>query len=562
MIKLTYSLRILSLLVIVFTLSACAGSDTTPSNNGSGKNTGEGDAGFVEPDADVGDDANTDPGDGSDADADADADDGSDADTGGGSDPGAGDGTLPPPNPGPHPNPPQITATGNDGLLLKGIVLTPDGVLDPGQVLIEEDIITCVAQDCSEEMAGGSFTIVETQDVISPGLIDSHNHLHYNFLPPWFPDPSVSYSNRNQWREAAAYKEHVRPYSEGGGTNDRFCPGAKWGELRSLIHGTTTMQGQTFVRRCIINGIRNADLSYHHLGYQHMQTTIASPRDINKDQAEKYIENFQKDTRPTTRLAVHMQEGYEGNRITEEFDSFDGKDSRERYQHSSLLEWGTAVLIHSVSLTPAQIERVYYTDSMIVWSPTSNFALYGVTAPIDQFLEANITLGIGPDWTISGAFDLPHEMRVAYNYGVEQEIELLTPKRIWEMATWEGAIVVGLHEHIGRLEPGMKADIAIFRHTTDDPYLSVIASRTSDVELVLIDGEAHFGAGELADLGKNAFCEDFDACGVEKFICVKESESATDRANETLGDIRDQLIHILDEYGRADELLELAICDI
>lgn len=555
--------RFLSLSTLIVFLSACGTSDPDPRPNNNG--------GTLDPDAGLEDaDTDADPDNGKDTDngggdADTDTDPGPDADTGG-RDADADD-TDPDPDPGEvlPGDPPRITARGDDGLLLRGIVLTPDGVLNPGEVLVEDDIITCVDEDCSAEMAGGSFTIVETDGVISPGLIDAHNHLAYNFLPPWIPDPAASYSNREQWQEDLAYKAHVAPYADKRNSGERFCPAAKWGELRSLIHATTTMQGQSFAQRCMSGGIRNADLTYHHLGYQHMATNIASPRDITTSKAEEYIERFEREHNPVTRLAVHMQEGYEGDYITDEFESFAGRDPRtnvQRHQGVSLLDWGTAVLIHSLALTPPQILEVYDTDSMIVWSPSSNLALYGVTAPIDQYLEANITLGIGPDWTVSGAFDLLEEMRVAYQYGRDQEIDLLTPKRIWEMATWEGAIVVGLHEHIGRLEPGMKADLAIFRRAADDPYLAVIESRAANVELVLIDGKALYGAQELEEIARDELCEDFEACGAQKFLCVKDRDLPDHRGDESLDDIRGQLIDILTEYDRPDGLLDLVICGI
>ncbi len=459
-------------------------------------------------------------------------------------------------------DPPVLANLGSDGFLLRGTVLAGDSIIDPGEVLIVGELITCVAADCSDEAGEGDFTIIESEGVISPGLIDAHNHIHYNFLPPWLPN--MSFENRYQWRSNSDYREHVAPYSQNvsGTDHNSTCSGAQWGEMRSLVHATTTVQGQTPIRRCFINGVRNAD-SYHHLDYNHMRTTIASTRDFDDDQAASLIASFEDTENPTTRFAIHMAEGYQGNNIENEFPSYTGIDEREnRHAGVSLLEYGTGLFIHSVALTSEQLELVYETNNRIVWSPSSNLALYGVTAPIEEILELGIVTGLGPDWTVSGAYDMLEEMRVAIEYGRDQNIDLLTSKRIWQMSTHEGADAVGLDAYIGRLEPGFHADIAIFGRNGDDPYQAVIDSRSQDVELVFIDGEVHYGAAHLQDVARNEYCESFDACGAEKFICVQEGPNAPDNGDETLVDLRAQLQAIMDEFDRGDELLDLVVCDI
>mgnify|MGYP000995684871 CR=1 FL=1 len=50
------------------------------------------------------------------------------------------------------------------------------------------------------------------------------------------------------------------------------------------------------------------------------------------------------------------------------------------------------------------LDVLFPADARIVWSPSSNFALYGpgVTAPIQDILQQGIVTGLGPDWTLSG----------------------------------------------------------------------------------------------------------------------------------------------------------------
>lgn len=469
--------------------------------------------------------------------------------------------------PGDYPRAAEVVSSGAaDRILLRGAVLAPQGVLDPGEVLVVGDQIACAAEDCSADPDASGATVIETHGIISPGLIDAHNHVAYNFLPEWIPPAGTTYTNRYQWADEPSYEEHVLPYTAHRSSNSHFCPAARWGELRSLLHGTTMMQGQSFERRCTEGGVRNADHD-HLLQYDHMRTTIASPRDITDDQAMNYVASFQDPDEPVTRLAVHMGEGYADDNITEEFSSFAGRDPRNnRHAGVSLIEGGVAILIHAVALTDAELEEVAASGSSIVWSPSSNFALYERTADIDRILELGIPVGIGPDWTISGEDDMLAEMSFAHQWASAGNSSRVTPEVLWRMATREGARVVGLDAFVGELAPGYVADVTVFRRRAApaDLYEQVVEARAEDVRLVLIGGQAHAGDRALeAALETPGGCDAIDACGVAKFACMgyDDTPMGIDALEGLLVDILEGNGYPADEqYGRGDELLPLIDC--
>lgn len=461
-----------------------------------------------------------------------------------------------------------IVQHGTNGMLLHGTVLTPYGGLSDSQVLVVGNSIVCVAEDCTTEPGASNATWIATRGVISPGLIDAHNHLIYNFLPEWFPPNGETFTNRYQWSDHPDYEAHIAPIANRRSTGSHVCPASRWGELRSLMHGTTTMMGQSPNQSCVTSGVRNADHA-HGLHYDHMQTSIGSPRDVTDDQAASFIANLDKPFEPTTRIAIHMQEGISGNNILLEFESWAGRDTRQnRHQGVSLLHNESSVLIHSMSLTPEQLDEVAITESKIVWSPSSNFALYGGTAPIEAILEREIMTGIGPDWTVSGEPEMLSELRFARAYGTQTGIAALTPQKLWEMATTDGAEVVGLGGLIGRVEVGYRADIAVFASVEQNPYIAVFENRAWDIGLVLIDGEAYYGESALQEyIARNSGCEAIDVCGVEKFVCAREP--SIPRGEDGVPQIRQALIDILEgtgyppeeQYGRGDDLLELVDCE-
>lgn len=555
--------------VLGLALGACGGEDKPPPTVFA-RDSGPADAGLwpdaaVEPDAGLPSDA------GPPVDAglpDARVDAGPRPDGGPPVDGGSGRPDLGALEPGPSvASPPAVVEQpGMGGLLLVGTVLGEDAVFD-GEVLIVDDTIACVDVSCRAHPAAGSATVVQTWGVISPGLIDAHNHLTYDFLPEWVA-PSL-YDNRYQWSDVPSYEAHVAPFADGRNSNDRICPAAKWGELRSLIHGTTTVMGQSPNRSCLDRLVRNAD-HHHGLGYDHMRTTIGSPRDLTDDDAAGLVMDFTASSNPVTRFALHMGEGIRGDGVDLEFASYAGRDPRpNRHQGVNLLVdpgrySGTGLLIHGVTLTDAEITEAAAAGAHVVWSPSSNMVLYGQTAAVDRMIAAGINLAIGPDWTVSGTDELLSELRFARQLADDLAFMGVDDERLWRMATHGGADAVGLGFAIGRLRPGYVADIVVFGRRAFAPHRAVVESRAADVRLVLIGGVAYYGDESLRqDAPTLGRCETFDACGAAKFLCVADTPGASgdDRSGEGVAEIESQLRTLLDGYGRASELVPLVACE-
>ncbi len=83
--------------------------------------------------------------------------------------------------------------------------------------------------------------ILDTETIVFPGLMDMHNHIKYNVLPMW-RGGQAQYKNRFEWRGYNRYKQEVTGMMHGFNANG-VCAAARWGELRALVGGTTSMQG-------------------------------------------------------------------------------------------------------------------------------------------------------------------------------------------------------------------------------------------------------------------------------------------------------------------------------
>lgn len=137
------------------------------------------------------------------SDAGSDAGVGRDATSDGGSNPGDGStpydgGTSTTVCPGAPLTPPATgtcsTIDGDENLVIKGDLITPSGLMQNGQVLVDPNgIILCAACDCSADPAFAGATKLEcAQGVISPGLINAHDHITFNEGPRRPPRPSAT----------------------------------------------------------------------------------------------------------------------------------------------------------------------------------------------------------------------------------------------------------------------------------------------------------------------------------------------------------------------------------
>jgi cytosine/adenosine deaminase-related metal-dependent hydrolase len=101
----------------------------------------------------------------------------------------------------------------------------------------------------------------------------------------------------------------------------------------------------------------------------------------------------------------------------------------------------------------------------------------------------------------------------------------LTPKRLIELATIEGAKLLGLADKIGSLTPGKRADLIVIRKNDinmapvgDAYYAIVFQGQPQNVDTVIVDGRILVRGGRLAavDLAKTVREAAESARGIEE----------------------------------------------
>ena len=149
---------------------------------------------------------------------------------------------------------------------------------------------------------------------------------------------------------------------------------------------------------------------------------------------------------------------------------------------------GNAWFAHMVHLTPEEVRRLAATKTGVAHCPSSNLRLGSGIAPVRQYLDAGVPVGLGVDGSASNdSGDMLGEARQAMLVSRVRTGVASMPARdaLW-MATRGGAAVLG-RDDIGQIGPGKAADLAVFRVDTID-----FAGALSDpVAAILFCGTSH-----------------------------------------------------------------------
>jgi cysteine-rich repeat protein len=130
----------------------------------------------------------------------------------------------------------EVTRLGSAWRLFTGMVLKDGESLQGGQVLVDDKgVIQCAACDCSASPGAPEATVVSCpQGVISPGLINAHDHITFQGAP--LERTEERYEHRHDWRKGNDGHRFIP-------TDDANNDGIRWGELRQVMAGTTSVAG-------------------------------------------------------------------------------------------------------------------------------------------------------------------------------------------------------------------------------------------------------------------------------------------------------------------------------
>jgi atrazine chlorohydrolase/5-methylthioadenosine/S-adenosylhomocysteine deaminase/melamine deaminase len=138
----------------------------------------------------------------------------------------------------------------------------------------------------------------------------------------------------------------------------------------------------------------------------------------------------------------------------------------------------------------------------------SNAYLGSGLAPIPDMVERGITVGIGTDdANCNDSVNMIGDMKFMAHLhrAFHRDADVLTPERILEMATIDGARSIGMEKEIGSVEPGKKADLILIdlSHPQTTPHHNIAATLVfqaygNEVDTSIINGQVVMENRELA----------------------------------------------------------------
>ncbi len=314
-------------------------------------------------------------------------------------------------------------------------------------------------------LAARAYRVDLRDHLIFPGLINAHEHLHVNAVPPL--NTGAPFPNSYAW--IAAFQAHFEEPAVIAALQVPKALRLRHGALKNLLAGTTfvvhhdpwhpALDATNFPVALLRDYGWSYALGWPGYGPPAQQSFAATPTD-----------------RP---WLIHLAEG---------------TDAIAQAELTQLDQLGclaaNSVLVHGVGLREQDVDRVIASDAAVVWCPTSNRSLLGRSLDPQRLCAAG-RLALGSDSRLSGARDLLEEMR-----GVAARGEL-SPAQLLGLVTTQAARILRLPLR-GSLEPGMPADMVIVEDRGGEAR-SLVDIERSQIRAVVRDGVPRIADPDFAE---------------------------------------------------------------
>ncbi|MCI2246246.1 amidohydrolase family protein [Xanthomonas sp. PPL568] len=301
--------------------------------------------------------------------------------------------------------------------------------------------------------------------LVLPGLINAHDHLHVNAVPP-LPQ-AAPFANSYAWIDAFA--AHFRTAAVAAALALPKPLRLRHGGLKNLLAGVT----------CVAHhdpwhaALDAADFPVALLREFGWSYTLHGP-----DYGPSLAQSFAAASAAGWPWMIHLAEGT---------DTAAAGELAELERRGYLA--GNTVLIHGVGLGADDVTRVLARGAAVVWCPSSNLTLLGRTLD-PQRLNAAGRLALGSDARVSGGRDLLDDLRLAAAHGLDASEAL-------RLATTAAADILRLPDR-GHLGPGAHADLVIVADHGGAPARSLVGLPRSALRAVVRDGRPRIADPDFA----------------------------------------------------------------
>ena len=412
---------------------------------------------------------------------------------------------------------------------LNGMVITPAGPQSNWYVHILDDDIVAVSSNVPV-----GIKIIDTDGIIFPGLIDAHNHPSWNSFPTLMFHDS-KFGHRDEWGNSDEYSDWkrkrgiVKKYRSVDENNKGTV--SKFAEILELMSGCIIIQG-----------------NYNGMEYAHPAAMLFN--------VEQYPSKIFADVFPCEMKTYEVDElkkKINGGAVNAALIHLcEGPDATSHFQFVTWKNFGLftkeTVVIHGTSLVSNDFAEMAAVGAKLIWSPMSNMKLYNETANVKLADQLGVVIGLSPDWTPSGCYNLLEELGYAWHLNQTQFSNYFTAKQMCDMVTVNNAISCGIDNRYGKIAEGYNAGFCVIRGDQNNPYMALINARPKDVKLTIIDGTPRYGDPVLLKaIGVTG--EVVNVCGTAKMLNIAFEHPFLNYSQETFKDIRN---HLQTAHGTLD----------
>jgi cytosine/adenosine deaminase-related metal-dependent hydrolase len=311
--------------------------------------------------------------------------------------------------------------------------------------------------------AGAGDLVVDLRgDRLLPGLINAHDHLQLNTLPPL--ESTEHWRHAREWISQVNLRRQTDPVFESRvavALDERLLIGG----VKNLLSGVTT--------------VAHHDALYPFLVREHFPTCVLTNYGWSHSlyiDGDEQVSNAYLSTPRDWPWIIHVAEGVD-EEAAGEFDRLDALGCLG----------ANTLIVHGIALSVAQRRRLENAGAGLIWCPSSNSRLFGRTAEVGELVRSG-RVALGTDSRFSGSLDLLCEIKAA------REATALEAGALESLVTRDAAALLRLADR-GALQIGARADLLVL-----PGGMALADACRADVRLVVLGGRALYADADYARL--------------------------------------------------------------